>query len=272
MNIIETNGGYHDLIKYQPIEKQVFEILSSKLNGLSYRFEGKFFILFYEDITIYATIKKSVKLEFKTMSKNWDDFEIKDPGDHSAKWPSVSLRFNVDISKPLNQFLDKIKAIQECKNKAKPIFENIKKVGPGLNESIVKYLNGYFGNQYLEAISFNETRYFFNGHNIGFYIKPIGKAPADGIYLVIEEDGRLDFFWNNSTPRRTSSLRLNKIEDAYSKVNFGEGISGMKSKIEAIEDLQRKVDEFDYTKCPELVEMITLKKEANKIKEEVSNI
>jgi hypothetical protein len=269
---ITSKDKVHDLIKYIPLEKQVFELLSMHFDAVTYKIERKSTYFKCGDITIQATIKNSIKLEIKSMSKSWgDDFEIRDSGDHYAKWPSVVLKFNVDVTKPLKQFVDKIQSIQDCKDKAKPMFQMIKKIGPGLHEAMNKYLNEYFGNQYLEVTSWFEPDYFFNGLGLGFYIKPIQGAPADGIYLVIEEDGKLDSFWNDSTPRRTGG-RGDKVEDAYSRVDFGYGIPGMKSKIEAIEDLQKKVNEFDHTKCKEMVKLMELKRVANKIKEEVSNI
>jgi hypothetical protein len=276
--IIETNkksGGdsFHDLIKYTSIEKQLFDLLLTQFDEVIYEFDRKFINFYVGEIRIMATIKGSVKLDFISMNRSWNDgFEIKDSGEHNAKRPSVSLKFNVDITKPLKQFADKIKEIQNLKNKAKPMFDKVKKDGPALHEAMEKYLNEYFGNQYLEVKSWLEPKYFFNGLGLGFYIKPIGQAPADGIYLMIEEDGTLDNFWNNSSQRRTSFGGRDKIEDAYSRVNFGDGIPGMKSKIEAIEDLQKKVEEFDLNKCSEMVKLVALKKEANKIKEELSKI
>jgi hypothetical protein len=277
MIIIETNknkDGFHDLIKYAPLEKQLFEILSTKFQEITYEFDKKFMNFYVGDITIEAQFKNSVKLTVTSMSRDWfDDFHIGDTGDHYAKNISTTLNFNKDVTKKLDEFFDKINTIQNNKNIAKPIFNKINDKQVEKREAIEKFLNKYFGNKYIKVTFWYDTHKFFDGLGVGLSIHLKGSAPGDGVYMQLETDGTLDTFWNCSTKRRTHSVgQPETIEKAISRMDFGGGVAGMKTKIETLEALEKKVKEFDYTKCPELLELIELKKKANKIKEEVAAI
>lgn len=274
MIVIETNINksckIHDSIKYATIEKQLFDILSERLQGLSYKVEKKIITLFYKDITIHAEIKKSINLTIETVTRDWfNDFEIGDIGDHDRNLPSITLPFNKDITNKINNFIEKIIKIQELKDLARPLFEKVKREEEVLDKAITDYMNDYFRDGMIDVRLWIESRKLFDGFGLGFHIKPIDHAPADGVYFLLETNGKLDVFWNCLTPRRSSYGRNpDNIEKIFNRANFLEGIPGMKHKVEALENLEKKLKEFDYTKCHELVKFIEYKKEANKIKEE----
>jgi hypothetical protein len=283
MNIIETNiksngDKIHDTIKYSPIEKQLFEILSSNLGELTYQLEKGAMTIFFSGIIIRATFKNSVKLLVISTIQDWvNDFEIIDKYDPKQNIPSTTLNYNKDITKQLSDFCNKVKFIIEARKKAKPIFDRYNTEGKILFDASLAYLNDYFQDKYIEVIMWHEPRNLFQSfaRNLGFYIKPKNGAPADGVYIIFEEEGKVDVKWNGSTPERTQSRCVETVEKVFSdshRFNFGDGVEGMKAKIKAIEDLQKKIEEFDYRKCPELVKLLEIREQANNLSSEIKNL
>lgn len=257
-----TGVSIHDSIKYAPLEKQVFDILSDRFKKVSYKIEGKSFILNLEGIQVNVEIKKTIKL-----SVGYDITKWYDNLNYRYKGPSATLRLNKDISKQVDKFCQDINKLIKANKEGKEIKVWLDK-NVGRRDFAIKiqtFLTKHFGDKQLDTYFSISDYHFFDGQGLLFSIRPIGKAPADGVLMSLETDGTLAPYWNHSTPRRTHGRNPAKLEDIVRKISYSDDIEGMKKIIESVQKLQAKVDSFDYTKSKELTELVNLKRRANEI-------
>jgi hypothetical protein len=264
----KTGVSVHDTIKYDGLEKQVFDILSTQgFEKVSYKIDGKSFYVFLDGIQVNVEIKKSVKL-----SVGWDVTRAYDDGGGGRfNSPSATLPLNKDVTKQLDKFCQSIKKYINA-NKAGGEIQawlEDQSTQREVEDRIKKFLVRELGGDGLDIGFWMRDYQFFNGLGISFYIYPKNQAPADGVLMYLDTDGTLETFWNNSTPRRTHGNNPELVENVFNRGNYGNTVSEMESKINAIKKLQKKIDAFDYTKSEDMVDLINKKIEANKIRQQV---
>jgi hypothetical protein len=257
-----TGVSIHDSIKYASLEKQIFDIFSERFKKVTYKMDGKYFFLNLDGVEVQVEIKKTVKLSVGYEITRWYD-----NGNSRYKGPSANLRLNKDVSNQLSKFSGDIQKLIKANKEGKEIKDWLED-NSGRRDFAVKiqdFLNKHFGGKGLKT-SFSISDYhFFDGQGIGFSIHPLNSAPADGVYMHVDTDGTFAPYWNNSTTRRTHGRDPEKIENIVRRMDYEDGIEGMKKKIKAIEHLQKQVDNFDYTKSKEFKELMDKKKRANEI-------
>lgn len=258
---IETNlpNQPHDLIKYLPIQKQVYDLFVNPYMKLEYDYTTNPMTLILDGTKCDVKIgKNGVKLSI------WLRGKVNFSGISPI---TVRLPYNKDITKKVMDFCETIQKFKQIEQKA----ETFAKSNQIDHEKIKKFLMKKLGTKYVE-VNFWE-REFFDGLEINFYFFPKDETP-EGLLMCIEKDTlKLNPFWNASTDRRSFSQKANSgnvdtIEMAVGMKN-PKTTKEMKEKIKAIEELTAKINAFDPNKCPELVKLIQIKKESDKILEEL---
>lgn len=286
---IESNifiDGVHDNVKYDPIERQMAKILSSRWSHVDWNAKERVYCLEGEAV-VKMDFNKSVELRLTSIGGPFELREYDFAYGHE-KPVQVKLRLNTDIEKKVNHFCKRIENLLEIKSRAKPVYEKFLNLCEIERESktIHNYLDEYF-TIFNKSVKLIGAKFFasefklFNGFGITFYIHPAMKAPAEGVLFHIESDGSVAPFWNNSTLRRENwgGVGSGNIENIVHRlarfevqgINF-EGIEGMKIQLEILEELERAIKHFNVNSvsCPELIAAHEIKQETIRLHEEAA--
>ena len=273
---LETNSGKdirtHDSIKYDSLEKQMFNIFKKHFEKVDYKVKDKVFYILTEGVKIIVEVKKSLTLVVDEPDSYEGDkygyqFMLGDYNETSKIRPKVSLPYNQEIDKKLLEFFDKVKHYSSVLKKAEPFYKWIEKNKEAYQESILSFLKKKFETDVLTVCFWLDNRDFFECNELCFHMHPKEKAPADGAFLCFEKNTHeINPFWNHSTGRR-SGYGDNKesIEDAFRLFDTGKGVAVMKAKIKELESLTEKINSFNVKECPELMEIFAKKAEVDKL-------
>ena len=271
---IETNlpeDSIHDNIKYPSIEKQIydaFKVLFPDPIEVKYEKDRKDLILEIGGSQISVQVgRKSVKIALMA------DYDIDGVrfGNHNTEYPSVRLPYNKETDK-VDKFCVVVQKVRGLEDRAK----TLKKENKVDTKKIDKFLNAELAIPEVEVRYWQED--FFSGIPVLFSISPKGTAPADGVMVCIEKDNTIKPWWNCSTPQRSSySKEPEGIDRALGhRDGYQAGpqlqLAALKQKIDAIERLQAKIDVFDPKKCKELVKLIALHEQGDKLFTEFKDV
>jgi len=257
---IQTNltkgDKVHDSIRYPSIEHQVFSLFGVSANTdrvkLNYEIADRL-TLFINGFKCPVDIgKKGVIISV-----------IPDLRIGESNYPQLKIPYNVDVLKKVYKFISFIEKVGELTERAK----KLKKIDA---KAIESFLKQELATDITTISYWNDN--LVNGIELNFYIHPKGSAPADGVMLCFEEDGKIAPFWNGSTPRRSMAFNSpSKIEDAVGR-NYKNDIESLKKKIKAVEAVQKKIDSFDPSKSQKFMELLENKKKANQLIEEYKSV
>lgn len=278
-NISETEFT-HDLIKYPPIELQVYNIFAGKFPNIKHENLGGRGITFDLDGTNCAVEigsgKKSKKMTVTNAVRlsvvpeyGHDKIRFGDSGrPREDTYPSVRLPYNEDITDKVDRFCEAVRKLQDLEKRAAALNLYIDK------DVIEKALNKQLATDKVEAHYWHEN--LFDGLEITFYLHPKREAPGDGISVCIEKDThKINPFWNGSTERRSHYGGGGELLEwvlgrpsSWHQPSLAE----MKTRIADFEKLKAKVDAFDVTKSPELMQLLALKKQGDELLEEFRSL
>lgn len=275
-NISKPNQ-HHDVIMYLPIERQIYDMFTGCFENIDYGWARHFVDSRLSDhraalLLVLGGTRCLVGLGKKKPAAK---ICVLHPEDSSLifgekPYPSISLPYNVDVSKRIKKFVGVIKKIQGLETRAKSL--NLKMPKASL---INEFLNRELATDKVE-VSFYEN-YLFNGVELTFSIHPKGQAPGDGLLVCLENNtNRINPFWNGSTERRTKKYDGDDgIEDVAGRVHqFGrrEDFNSMKEKVETVEKVRTRIDAFDPSKSVELMQLIALKKQGDELIKEFESL
>lgn len=274
---INKDNKVHDLFELESIESQVLKLLRKNFKSkveYSIGSKGNHFVRIGSCLCSLE-IKKTVKIEFidtKDFGYYFESnhFSIYDSGDYSLKKPKVSLSYNKDESKKFSKFASQIDDINSNYEKAellKPRLDDID------FDSIEKYLSSKLKVKGWEIrMSSKRMGDLFSGEYFVFYLKPIDGAPADGLFLCLECNGRLSLFWDGSTKRRTHSYQEDvadvveeEILNKLNRVIRGSSLEETSEKIRIATEMKKKIENFSHEGSSEIVKFFKLIEEANKL-------
>lgn len=272
--IIESNSNneikYHDSILYPSIEKQVFDFFknSDMFDKVEYFFKDREFFLFVDNLKLKVDIKNKVKISFQNCYFI-EEFGVNNYisiGEHGHTYQNgVTINYNQDSEKKLKTFFKELKDLSNTYKKLRPYKKWLEEYSNEYQQKILDYLNSKFKDDLVDCSFFFRDYGFFTDVEIGFSIKPIGEAPADGVYLVFEKDKKtISPFWNNSTERRTNG-KEESLENITSKIDFGKGVESMRREIAFLDSFIKKVKEFNSSDCPYIKTLLETKEEVNSI-------
>jgi hypothetical protein len=271
---IETNlpaDPIHDNIRYPSIEKQVydaFKVVFPDPIEVKYETGRQDLVLEIGGSRISVQVgKKSAKIALMA------DYDIDGVrfGNHNTEYPSVRLPYNKETDK-LTKFCAVVQKVRDLEDRAK----TLKKENKVDTKKIDKFLNAELAIPEVEVRYWRED--FFSGVPVLFSISPKGTAPADGVMVCIEKDSTIKPWWNCSTPQRSSYGKIPEgidralgHRDGYHAAPQPQ-LEALKKKIDAIERLQAKIDAFDPKKCKELVKLLALHEQGDKLFEEFKDV
>jgi hypothetical protein len=242
--MIETNRNKqvrtHDLIRFPPIEKQVYDLFCHLFEGTSYALAGSY-VFSWEGYEFSMTVGKlSVDIAMHVPNTRI--------GGWNSEYPKVFLPFNKDLTNRLKKFKTTVLKVKELTGKAK-------KLGKYNPKVIQEFLHQELATGKVTVRFWHED--VCDGSPVSFYIYPKGEAPADGVAVSIGDDGKI-----------ISKNIESAITGRDSRWNPKPSIEKMKQQIKDVEELQKKIDAFDASKCKELMELLENKKKANEIVKE----
>lgn len=269
--IIQTNMDSkikcHDLIHYEPIERQIYEYLYSSI------------ILKNQDVKAYIDTEYSsgelkfnldnyicipiikrnkVSLYFKPK-----DTDFMSDGSYAANALSfnMNLKLNTDLSKRMDKALNKIKHNDIIIQRINTIIEEFKPKVPNILIGVKKYLNAGLKGSKWEVPIFYEYDFYrilnvISNENysrtksiLDFYISPKKEAPADGVFFGYNDDeNKLVLFWENTSHPR------NTLNDILRYVKYPDGITGQEEKLKDLKFIQNYIDTLDLHNCKEYME------------------
>ncbi len=268
---IQTNLGsskVHNNILYDPIEAQIFEFLKIHLN------EQVYYEVDYKTKTFYCDKYKIEHADGLTRLILIANFKIKKPehkyisiggSDSSFNTFSTTLAYNKNIFDKLKRFCDKINNLESFYQRAQDLTNDFFKID---EKEYVNKINAYLNSKIkiddFECYTYDLGNPFHNEPGFSFFIRPIGKAPADGDLFIVPIDG---------SPTKLRST--NPKNYVFRQKNYTDDIPGMKQKIKDLEDLENGLSQFKPDECPELMEFLEfsrrgynmykeIKKEVNK--------
>jgi len=266
---INANENIHDSILYPSIEKQVYDLFKhSVFENVTYIIEGRVFFIKVNNFRLAITISKNVKIKMEVPSEynsSCYKFAFGEYAEQNKIYPIITLPYNKDITKKINEFTSYIQKLEELHEKGEKIY-NWFKDNINYAEKIKEYLINKLGTDELTVSFWTYSHSLFSGLETTFSIHPIGEAPADGVSVCFEKGThKITPFWNNSTERRSHYSDPETFERAF-KIN-NSSIADMKKRIEVIEKLEKNIKEFKVESCPELKEYLSKKEEADKLLE-----
>lgn len=228
--MLQANQAF-DPIKDVAIEKQLFDLLSPRIE-VSYKIADRFILILEGgDYEIHKR-KKDVQL-----IGGYDQI-------FSYNLPSYKLPFNQNIEKQLDKICSNAVEIRSIK-------KQLQEIPPANEVAIRSFLNERLSTNSVD-VSFWLDRDCPQNKEVTFYLHPKGKNPADGV-LVCINNGKIEPWWNGSTKTRTTkSCRQDVIEQAVGEHKLDQ----FETMVEKIRELKEKIDKFDVTECPELMEYI----------------
>lgn len=260
-----TDGAkIHDSIRYPSIEHQVYGLFAmfghhDSSCDLDYDIHTNYFLTMYGNKCLVEVGKNGVKISVLTPHESNVRFG-------EAAYPSVKLPYNTDIGVKvlwLYNFLKKLKALTE---KAQPLAEQYKQLS---TEKIAQSLKQQLETDRVTVSYWRDN--LFSGREITFAIHPKGKAPADGLMVCLNKENKIESFWDGSTQRRSLCYEGRQdLERAVGK--YGTNLESLKKKVEALEQLEKKVAHFDLTHSPELAQLLQLKQQADQLVKEYESI
>lgn len=258
----------HDLIAYSPIEKQVFDILKKKFKNIAYDLEDgtPSFILDGSRCSLEVGNGKKSKRKSVTNAIRLSLIPERWTFD-SRKYPAIRFPYNKDISKNIDEFYDIVKKIQNLETRAK----NLPKIDCA---KIKKILDKELGTDKVEVSIWLMNDDLLNREEMTFYLHPKGRAPADGVLMCFEKDGKIELYWNGSTEKRKDRYGQElSIEQAFGKTWKNKSdIASLKSAIEDITNLTTKLEKFKATAHLELMEMLDVKRQAAELVKEFEDL
>jgi uncharacterized protein involved in tolerance to divalent cations len=256
--MIHTNldtENFHDAIAYPTIEKQVYDLFANKVSR-NYHCYGK-------KGTTLVLNGYECPLEFKKKSVQLTVYPVLDElrGDG---FPFIRIPFNKDVAKQIDKFCTILIKMQPLEEKAKAI------IGQSPSQKTIEaFLNQELGTDRVEVKYWNGNILRRGEVQITFYLKSKdAHAPADGSFMCIEKDGQtINPYWNHSTPQRSGGSSkhtlLSSIERAVGNKKPTASMEAMKEKMKRMEELEKKIKEFDPTKSPALMKLFEIQKEAD---------
>lgn len=256
---IETNisptSPVHDLLSYPPIEKQVLDALRPHFTTVTHELSGKNYIFTLDGYQCTVeTTKKTVLVSTYYRKIRFGELP----------WPSVRLPYNQDVDAKVAKFVQKVRRVQEIEAKAEAL-------SPLLPDGkvIEAFLNKELSTKKVVVHFWHRNEELFNGVEINFYLHPRTEAPADGVLVCLEEDGKITPWWNGSSDKRKLMYGgRGQIEDAVGRRDRATDVTSMENRIAEVKELQARINQFDQTKSPELMCLLDLRRQAAALTEE----
>lgn len=227
---INKKNRVHDIIKYPPIERQVYDIFASTKAKMKYRFDSS--LIFDINGLSYGVEVKAANARLVSI-KEYDP----DKPQFYGNYPSFNLPYNVELDSKCEEVLSVISKINELLFRAKKVI----KTGPS-SEQVELCLRKKLAGDGLD-VRYWRSYTEITDSEFAFYIHPEGRAPADGVTMCFESDHSINPWWNGSTTKRKQSYApLETLEKAAGVC--GSGIDAMKKHIQTIEKLKKRIDAF----------------------------
>lgn len=273
---IETNISdtdfVHDLIKYKPIQRQLFDMFTQRFPDIQYENSGG--LVFVLDGTRCVVEIGTGKKSRKSTVTNAARLSIIAPYPGvrfgTKEYPTVRLPYNEEIDEKLGKFCGVVRKIQDLERRAKALPATPEK------KVIEAFLNSQLATDEVVASYWQES--LFDGTEIMFYLHPKHSAPGEGVMACIEKGtSKISPYWNGSNERRSKHYGNGESLDwavyrPSSAPRDVPDLASMKAKIVVIETLRAKIDAFDPTKSAEMMRLIDLKKRGDELLEEFQAI
>ncbi len=252
----------HDNVNYEPIESQFYKMVKDRLykdgdHKIYYRiYEKEKQIVIEEKFALCLEIKGKLKCSFSVLydsdSKDTYNFKL-------TEKINAGFNCNKDIGKQFEQYMTKIIQVMELYDHSKGLYDWNRNCYKLISEKIEKYLNNHFNseeNKIKCSFRLYETSLFqtsdFDNYLLDFYIYPKveNRCPADGTVFCIDKNGKCILRVSDSKHRWG---KTEELSDVFQKINYNGDSQGMKEKLEDMLDLEKRVANFDGTKCPEIM-------------------
>lgn len=242
----DSNNPTHDIFKYKPIEVQVYEILCKLFDCEidAKRIDKNLSWFTIKNIILELEVKKSAKLillpnnydkNFQIV-KGWDSVHF---NNYDYNMITCSLFYNRDLDKLLQSFKTKIDLHFNMLDDLKNLISSVNFDFNAISQFIKNSLN----TSKLEAK--NTDKYIdYNGNPFMFNIAPYKNTPADGIYLKIEDDFKLNI---------NSNFNEQTYKDAFRRIKYENDVLGLEEQTRDLKELMNNINNFDVNKCPELI-------------------
>lgn len=249
----DSNNPIHDIFKYKPIEVQVYEILCNLFDCEidAKRIDKNLSWFTIKNIILELEVKKSAKLILlpNNYDKNlqivegWDSVHF---NNYDYNMITCSLFYNRDLDKLLQSFKTKIDLHFNMLDDLKNLISSVNFDFNAISQFIKNSLN----TSKLEAK--NTDKYIdYNGNPFMFNIAPYKNTPADGIYLKIEDDFKLNI---------NSNFNEQSYKDAFRRIKYENDILGLEEQTRDLKELMININNFDVNKCPELISYLNFLK------------
>jgi hypothetical protein len=221
---INSKNKIHDVILYEPIERQIYKELE-KTHQFSYTINNGYnFII--EHATIDLLIKNGKILVSINPCTSWE----------SGKWYDIkpyntTLKVNVDIQKNWKTILDYVDNINNFQNEYLALLDLDNKKQSDI--AIENELGSYFNNDDLEVKYYSS----FSGKDFSFSITRKTYAPADGVYYTMNE-------------RNVATATYKDMENLIHHFYLGNDITSLRKKMEIISYIEDKIANFDLSNFP----------------------
>lgn len=242
----DSNNPIHDIFKYKPIEVQVYEILCKLFDCEidAKRIDKNLSWFTIKNIILELDVKKSAKLillpnnydkNFQIV-KGWESVHF---NNYDYNMITCSLFYNRDLDKLLQSFKTKIELHFNMLDDLKNLISSVNFDFNAISQFIKNSLN----TSKLEAK--NTDKYIdYNGNPFMFNIAPYKNTPADGIYLKIEDDFKLNI---------NSNFNEQTYKDAFRRIKYENDVLGLEEQTIDLKELMNNINNFDVNKCPELI-------------------
>ena len=223
---INSKNKVHDVILFEPIEKQIHDELVTVKN-FTYEISKDYYLFKIEHALIRVSVKKgkvniTVEGHYEAAYNPnlWSDikpFEIK-------------LKVNVDVSEDWNKIIAYVDNINNFQKEYLVLINTVIISDSDIANELGKYIN----NDILEVKYYTS----FNAKNFGFYISPKGDSPANGVHYAVVD--------NNNVVE----IDYQSMDNLINHLHLGNDILALRKKMDIITYIDDKVSKFDLNNFP----------------------